>query len=68
MLIIDMAYNINLFFYSSNYFYGPHIVYGKNGKTISAPEQKVYEQFYTYKIEWYDMNIYSIYMALTFDN
>ncbi|KAG2199185.1 hypothetical protein INT46_011632 [Mucor plumbeus] len=37
---------------TSNYFYGPHIVYGENGEVIDAPQGNVYDQFYTYSIEW----------------
>ncbi|KAI8646148.1 concanavalin A-like lectin/glucanase domain-containing protein [Parasitella parasitica] len=37
---------------TSNYFYGPHIVYGENGKVINAPQGNAYDQFYTYSIEW----------------
>jgi len=36
----------------SNYFYGPHIVYGENGEVIDAPRGNVYDQFYKYTIEW----------------
>ncbi|CEP17495.1 hypothetical protein [Parasitella parasitica] len=37
---------------TSNYFYGPRIVYGENGKVIDAPKGNAYDQFYTYSIEW----------------
>ncbi|GAN05260.1 glycoside hydrolase family 16 protein [Mucor ambiguus] len=37
---------------TSNYFYGPHIVYGENGDVIDAPKGNVYDQFYKYSIEW----------------
>ncbi|KAI7901872.1 concanavalin A-like lectin/glucanase domain-containing protein [Cokeromyces recurvatus] len=37
---------------TSNYFYGPNIVYGKNGKEINAPNGSVFNEFYKYTIEW----------------
>ncbi|KAI9487089.1 MAG: concanavalin A-like lectin/glucanase domain-containing protein [Benjaminiella poitrasii] len=37
---------------TSNYFYGPKIVYGKNGRDEDAPNGNVFDEFYKYTIEW----------------
>ncbi|KAI8973517.1 concanavalin A-like lectin/glucanase domain-containing protein [Mycotypha africana] len=37
---------------TTNYFYGPHIVYGENGKVTDAPDGNAYDRFYDYTIEW----------------
>lgn len=49
---MNLRFRLTNICYSSNYFYGPHIVYGVNGDVIDAPQGNVYDQFYTYSIEW----------------
>ncbi|OBZ88982.1 putative glycosidase crf1 [Choanephora cucurbitarum] len=37
---------------TSNYFYGPNIVYGVNGQTTDCAEGNAYDDFHRYTIEW----------------
>jgi hypothetical protein len=39
--------------YRTNFFYGPHIVYGANGNVTDTPGKDAYDVFHKYTIEWY---------------
>lgn len=48
-----MYIHTDTFAYRTNFFYGPHIVYGANGKETDTPGRDAYNAFHKYTIEWY---------------